>query len=59
MNELIALYLICFLFMLGAMYSRRAKGMDSLVWFLCLLLAPLTLPAYIGSRVERLANKFK
>ena len=57
MNELISLYVLCVSFMLGAMYSKSPRGLASLGWLFMVLIAPISLFAYLGSRLERISRK--
>ena len=57
MNELISLYVICVFFVMGAMYSKAPTGIDAVFWLIMLILAPLSIFAYLGSRLERISRK--
>lgn len=57
MNELISLYVLCAAFMLGAMYSKSPRGPSSLGWLFMVLIAPISIFAYLGSRLERISRK--
>ena len=57
MNEFVYLYILCVAFMIGAMYSKSPRGFASLGWLFMVLIAPLSIFAYLGSRLERISRK--